>query len=139
MPAPATRESLIASPVAQEDAHAASAKLTSGAKSSLDDIPLGNELRELLHRIVEVIGSGGSVTVSPLPETMTTTMAADQLGISRTTLMKLIRDDAIPNFKVGSHTRLRRDDVLQLRKRRLAEQRQALQALIALEDELGIE
>ena len=62
--------------------------------------------------------------------------AAEQLGISRPTLMKLIRDGELPAHKVGTHHRVKTADVLAHRRARLERQRSALDELRALEDEL---
>jgi excisionase family DNA binding protein len=43
---------------------------------------------------------------------LTTTTAAEQIGVSRPTLMKIVAAGELPTHKVGSHTRLRTVDVL---------------------------
>lgn len=52
--------------------------------------------------------------------------------------MRMVRDGELPHVKVGSHTRLRTDDVFAARDRRLQRKREALQELIELEDSLGL-
>lgn len=138
-----TRESLFASPRAQRQAHELAGQLdseTPGERSvSIGDVELGDEILTLLHRIITIIGEGGTVTVGSMPEIITTTVAADLLGISRTTLMKHIRNGELPSKQVGSHTKLRRDDVLMFRRDRLQKQREALDKLLAMEEELNIQ
>jgi excisionase family DNA binding protein len=70
-----------------------------------------------------------------MPENLTTTAAASVLGVSRPTLMKMIKRHEIPAHKVGSHSRLRTEDVLAARTARRSKQRQAFDALRALEDQ----
>lgn len=94
------------------------------------------ELATIMGRVLEVMANGGSVMVGSLPEELTTTVAAEQLGISRPTLMKFIRDGEIHAHKVGSHNRVKTADVLAFRRERLRRQRAALDELRALEDEL---
>lgn len=94
------------------------------------------ELATIMGRILEVMANGGSVVVGSLPEELTTTVAAEQLGVSRPTLMKLIRDGELQAHKVGSHNRVKTADVLAFRRERLRRQRVALDELRALEDEL---
>lgn len=79
----------------------------------------------------------GHVAVTALPEELTTTVAAELVGVSRPTLMKLVRSGELPSRQVGTHTRLRTGDVLALRKRRAQDRRAALEALRALDDEFG--
>src|SRR5699024_495975 len=95
------------------------------------------ELRELLRQVVVAVARGKAVTVTTTPEEVTTTEAARELGISRPTLMKMIRADEIPAHMVGTHHRLKHADVAAARRRRIEEQRQALQDLMALSDEIG--
>lgn len=143
MTATLARESLLATPRAQHQAHEISDRLELESAQEqpvvVAGVELGDDIRGLLHRIITIVGEGGTVTVGSIPEIITTTVAADQLGISRTTLMKHVRNGEIPSFQVGSHTKLRRDDVLAFRKARLQQQRDALDKLLALEDEFDIQ
>lgn len=79
----------------------------------------------------------GRVSVDTLPEELTTTVAAELVGISRPTLMKLVRSGELPSRQVGSHTRLSTSDVLALRRVRARDRREALKALRELDKELG--
>jgi excisionase family DNA binding protein len=91
-----------------------------------------------LSTILEQVASGATFTIGTLPKELTTTVAAEQLGISRMTLMKFIREGELQAYKVGTHTRVRTADVLALRQLRADRQRQALQDLLAAEDEFNI-
>lgn len=143
MTATVARESLFASPRAQDQAHEISDRLDREAVQEerivVAGVELGDDILNLLHQIITIIGEGGTVTVGSMPEVITTTVAAELLGMSRTTLMKHVRNGDIPSTHVGSHTKLRRDDVLAFRKNRLQEQRAALDRLLALEDEFNIQ
>lgn len=142
MTATLTRGSLFASPRAQRQAHELADHLDAESPEeqtlALGGVELGDEILSLLHRIITIIGEGGTVTVGSMPETITTTVAADVLGVSRTTLMKYIRNGELPSHQVGSHTKLRRDDVLAFRRARLEKQREALDKLLAMEEEFDI-
>lgn len=106
------------------------AAVTGGAS-----VPLPPELSAIVGRILRVMAAGGTVTVGAMPRELTTTTAAQQLGVSRPTLMKMIRDGQIEAHKVGTHTRLRTADVLKLQRERRRRRRQAFDELRALEDE----
>lgn len=99
---------------------------------------LPHELVEILARVVESVAKGGSVTVGTMPKELTTTAAAGMLDVSRPTLMKLINRGEVPAHKVGTHTRLRTEDVLQAKQERLRERREAFEELRDLEDNLGL-
>jgi excisionase family DNA binding protein len=79
----------------------------------------------------------GHFAVTALPEELTTTVAAEIVGVSRPTLMKLVRSGDLPARQVGTHTRVRTADVLALRRARAQDRRAALEALRALDDEFG--
>lgn len=105
-------------------------------ESDKHQVSLPFELARILARVIEVMARGGSVTIGSVPEELTTTVAAELLGISRPTLMKMIRSDEIPSHPVGSHRRLKHGDVLAFKRARLEQQRQAFDELRALEDSL---
>lgn len=93
------------------------------------------ELSRLITAVVDAVAAGGTVTVGAMPEELTTTAAAELLGVSRPTLMKLVASGELPFRRVGTHTRLRAADVVAFRRERLARQRRAYEELLAAEDE----
>lgn len=98
-------------------------------------IVLPPELSSMLTSIIEMIARGGTVTVGGMPEDITTTVAADLLGISRPTLMKLVAAGDLSAHKAGSHTRFKAADVVAFRRARLERQRKAFEDLLELEDD----
>ncbi|RIJ78769.1 DNA-binding protein [Nakamurella silvestris] len=104
-----------------------------------DGRQIPSELAALLRKILDAVADGRTVTIGTLPDELTTSAAAEMLGISRPTLMKLVRSEEIPGHKVGTHTRVRTADVLAFQRRRLERQRRAFDDLRSLEDELGLE
>jgi excisionase family DNA binding protein len=92
---------------------------------------LGNFLMGILERMIQ-----GPVSVTALPREVTTTVAAELLGISRPTLMKLVASGAIPSRKVGSHTRLATSDVVELREVRDERRAASFEALREVADEI---
>lgn len=76
------------------------------------EVPLPAELDEVLRFVTEAFADGAAVTVSRHERLLTTQEAADLLGISRPTLVRLLDHGAIPYDQPGSHRRLRLSDVL---------------------------
>lgn len=101
-------------------------------------VPLSPELAQFIDHMLRRVAQGGTVSVVSLPEVLTTSAAADVLGISRPTLMKLIRDGELPAEKVGTHHRLRLADVEALRFERENERHTTFEQLRALDDKLGL-
>jgi excisionase family DNA binding protein len=96
----------------------------------LHDVP--EALSRVLLHVIEHAAEGGALTVRTMPDELTTTVAADLLGISRPTLMKMIAIGDIAARDVGSHKRLKASDVIELKTRRLAQQEQAFAKLRSL-------
>lgn len=103
---------------------------------------LGPELTAALKATLAVISQGGQAQVVAVPKDLTSTVAARRIGISRPTLMKLIREGHIPAHKVGSHWRVLARDADTYRARLLAskatEQKVAFEELLKLDQQLGI-
>lgn len=64
-----------------------------------------------------------------MPDELSSSTAADILGVSRPTLMKWAKEGKIPSFKVGTHTRFRRDEVLELKRLRAKKRSDAFDEL----------
>lgn len=98
------------------------------------------ELLTVLQDALAIISLGGQAKVQAVPHDLTTTVAAKRIGISRPTLMKLVRKGEIPAHKVGAHTRIKTQDADAYRARLLKEktqkQKQAFENLLELEAEL---
>lgn len=97
--------------------------------------PLPDEIADLLGQVLAAVASGRTLTISAIPEELTTSSAAALLGVSRPTLMKMIDAEQIPTHKVGSHVRLRTSDVIRAKRDRRAREREAFAALMDAEDD----
>ena len=98
------------------------------------EVTLPRDLQKVLLGALTSIANDGEVTIGRMPEELTSTVAADLLGVSRPTLMKWVHDDEIASFKVGTHTRFRRDEVLRVRDLRAKQRRAAFDELRSLDE-----
>jgi excisionase family DNA binding protein len=103
-----------------------------------DEIELPGEIHELLVRIVENLKAGNGVTVIPMHAELTTVEAADLLNVSRPYLIKQLEAGALSFHMVGTHRRLRLADVLAYRDRMDETAEDALAAMTAEAEELGL-
>lgn len=94
-----------------------------------------DEIRRLLQRVLRSVADGESLTIMTTPEVLTTSGAAVLLGISRPTLMKMVRAGEIPSHRVGTHTRLRSVDVLRFRRGQQERRRAAFDEFRTLLDD----
>ena len=89
--------------------------------------PAGARLLEIL----EDMAAGSSVAVLRKDAELTTQQAADVLNVSRPFLVGLLEQGALPFRKVGTHRRVRIDDVLRYKNDVDAARRRALDELVA--------
>lgn len=68
--------------------------------------PLTPELANALLQVADQLARGKAVFVAPYDTKLTTQDAADFLGVSRPTLVKLLEQGKIPFEKVGRHRRV---------------------------------
>jgi excisionase family DNA binding protein len=100
-----------------------------------DRVELPVEVYRVLRKVVDTLRQGLAVTVAPVNQTLTTQQAADLLGVSRPTVIKLLDDGKIPFERVGTHRRVLLRELLAYRERRRAEQYAALEATAVSFDE----
>jgi excisionase family DNA binding protein len=98
-------------------------------------VEVPEELSAIIAQVVDAVARGHVVTVSAMPEELSTTAAAQLLGVSRPTPMRKVNSGEIPSHKVGSHTRLLTADVLNEQHARRRRQLAAFNELRALEDD----
>lgn len=95
-------------------------------------VELPARLVELLSNVLNRVALGGAMSVQTMPELLTTSAAADLLGVSRPTVMKLIRDGVLTPVMAGSHHRLHLSDVVAVRSTRDHARRDAIDDLLKL-------
>ncbi|WP_066908553.1 helix-turn-helix domain-containing protein [Millisia brevis] len=80
-----------------------------------DRVELPPAVHHILLQVVTALEAGKAVTVAPQNLTLTTQEAADLLGVSRPTVVRLIRTGELAAERIGNRHRLRLDDVLAYR------------------------
>ncbi|WP_066600727.1 excisionase family DNA-binding protein [Cryobacterium arcticum] len=105
-----------------------------------DQVEIPEEIHRVLLQVIDSMQRGLAVSIVPQSKTLTTQQAADLLGISRPTLVKLLDEQKLPFERVGTHRRVLLVDVMAFRDRRRQEQYDALEEMRStLDDETPVE
>jgi excisionase family DNA binding protein len=93
--------------------------------------------RLLLH-VLDETAHGNAVALVPMHAELTTNQAADLLNVSRPFLVKLIEEGIIPCRKVGTHRRVRMEDLANYRKQHEEMRNRSLAMLTRETRDLGL-
>ena len=94
----------------------------------------------LLLDILTQMAEGNAVTLIPYHAELTTQQCADLLNVSRKHFVdEVLGKGLIPFRKVGTHRRIRFDDLMAFKKNDDAARQRALDELTALSEEMGLE
>ena len=107
----------------------------------LEASPLLKLPPKVLRLFADMLGAlaqGQAVTVVPKEMSMTTQEAAMYLNVSRPYLVRLLEEGRIAFHKVGTHRRIRFEDIVKYREERQNRSKAALQALADQAQELNM-
>jgi len=107
-------------------------------KDRAEPIELPRAAVGLLVRILTEMAEGNAVTLMPIHAELTTQQAAAILGVSRPFLVKQMREKRIPYRQIGTHRRVRFQDLMAYKNRIDADRAKTLQELAAQAQELGM-
>ncbi|MDJ0344348.1 helix-turn-helix domain-containing protein [Streptomyces sp. H10-C2] len=96
-----------------------------------DAVELPDSVSRLLAEVVPMLARGRAVSVVPRATELTTGEAAELIGVSRPTMVKLLEDGLIPFSRPNAGRRVALHDVLAYKERRSRERRQGLDELTA--------
>jgi excisionase family DNA binding protein len=94
-----------------------------------NQIRLPFEVYEALREVVTAMANGQAITIAPLEAILTTQGAADLLGISRPTLVRLLEAGEIPFTQPRRHRRVSLADLIAYQQRARNSRRQTLDVM----------
>lgn len=103
-----------------------------------EDAIVPKEAFELLLEILAQMANGNAVTVVPVQAEFTTQQAAEFLNVSRPFFIAMLEDGALPHRKVGTHRRVRFEDLLRYKQADETKRQRVLDQLAAQAQELGM-
>lgn len=107
-----------------------------GDRPTRVEVPV--EALDLLLEVLTHLSNGHGVTIMPVKAELTTQQAAELLNVSRPYVIKLLDDGQLPFRKVGTHRRVRLNDLLVYKRIDEARRREAADALAAEAQALGL-
>jgi excisionase family DNA binding protein len=107
--------------------------------SNGEHMTLPDDVQRALALVAREMATGNGVAVVPVHHELTTHQAAAVLHVSRPYLIRMLDEGRLPSRRVGTHRRIRFDDVMAYRARE-EDAREALLACLAQESQsLGLE
>lgn len=102
-------------------------------------VPIPVSLFGPILEILTNMAKGKAVTIVPSHAELTTKEAANVLNVSRPFVIGLIEKKILPHRMVGSHRRIRFDDLMDYKRRIDSDRLKSLEKLAALDQEMGME
>lgn len=119
-------------PAVREGSHSEPVYFSAGVSGTRVQMP--NEVGRLVAHVLEAMAQGLVVTVSAHSQRLTSQRAADLIGVSRPTLIKMLDAGDIPFTMAGRHRRIALPDVVAYLDRRRAALSDALDAIYEASD-----
>lgn len=101
-------------------------------------LALPSSVLPFLRDALEAVSNGTSVTLLSEEEELTTSQAAEILGVSRPFLVKLLEGGELSYRIVGSHRRLTVGEVMSYKEKTKKKRKEVLEQLAAEAQELGL-
>ncbi|MEI1373210.1 helix-turn-helix domain-containing protein [Nostoc sp. UHCC 0926] len=102
-----------------------------------EEMTIPDSVFHVLQQVVQTMASGKNVSIVTFNPELTTQQAADLLNVSRPYLIKLLEQGELPYIMVGTHRRVKFEDLKKYKQQKDTKRRQLLDELIAESQELG--
>lgn len=109
-----------------------------GSNNEHDELVLPGSALNLLLDILSEMSRGNAISIMPVHAELSTQEAATILNVSRPFLVGLLEEGAMPHRKVGAHRRVLAKDVIAYKQQIDAKRLDALDALTAESQDLGM-
>jgi excisionase family DNA binding protein len=103
-----------------------------------EEITIPDSVSRVLRQVVQAMASGKNVSIVTYNPELTTQQAADLLNVSRPYLIKLLEQGELPYILVGTHRRVKFEDLIKYKQQRDTKRRELLQELIEISEEAGL-
>jgi excisionase family DNA binding protein len=137
---PAVLPSKKDSDLAREASRAISSVKQKSLRVRIDDkeLILPEAATRLIQHLLTEMANGNAVTLIPIHAELTTQEAADFLNVSRPHLVHLLEQQKMPFHMVGTHRRIRFEDLMAFKANFEKKRREAMDELASQAQELGL-
>ncbi|BAZ01589.1 hypothetical protein NIES37_55920 [Tolypothrix tenuis PCC 7101] len=104
---------------------------------NVEEMTIPDSVLHVLRQVAQAMASGKNVSIVTYNPELTTQQAADLLNVSRPHLIKLLEQGELPYIMVGTHRRVKFEDLTKYKQERDSKRRQLLDELIAESQDLG--
>lgn len=102
-------------------------------------IEIDETVYDLLRQLLINLAQNRPVSIIPIDHELTSYQAADLLNVSRGYVLKLLEQNAIPHRMVGTHRRIRLEDLLAYKDKVRSDSDKAMEELTHVSQELGLD
>lgn len=113
-------------------------QLLVGSAETGETSPLPPHIAEIVRQVLTSLAAGHAVAVTENLSEMTPNEAAEFLNVSRTFVLKLMDEGALPFRTVGSYRRIPYADLVAYREAQMVRSRAAMNQLYKLDQDLGL-
>lgn len=106
--------------------------------SNGEEVLIPESVYRILRQVIQAMASGQHISVVAQNRQLTTQEAADILSVSRPFIVKLLSAGEIPYIKVGTHRRIRFEDLITYKEKRDMKHGKLLDELIEMTEEAGL-
>jgi excisionase family DNA binding protein len=100
---------------------------------------LGEQVNEVVRQALAAFAQNKAFSLLPHDDDMTPNQAAEVLNVSRNYVMSRIASGELPSHMVGAHHRIRMTDLLAFKNHSDAAADVAMDELVAVEEEMGLD
>jgi excisionase family DNA binding protein len=103
-----------------------------------EEIELPMSLFHVLRQIIYHMMRGRAISIVPFSKELSTQEAADILNVSRPFLIKRLEQGELPFTKVGTHRRIRFDDLMNYKRQRDNNRKAGLAEIAHISEDVGL-
>jgi excisionase family DNA binding protein len=102
-----------------------------------EEIALPDSVYQALRQVIHMMAAGQTISLVPYEHHLSSQEAANLLNVSRPYLYTLLDQGEIAYIKIGTHRRIRFEDLMKYKQKRDNQRHQSLTELAEISQELG--